>query len=117
MKTMILAAALLLPLANGAARAAELEPMAGLQKTFRTGASALIYFTDEPDGYHVVTTVQTDDTESMKVFRFTSILAPGQRAEISVPNSTGEAGDAIVISRIGNRLNVDDSIKVASEGQ
>jgi hypothetical protein len=114
MKTMMFAAALLIPFAgSGGVRAAELEPMQGLQKNFRSGASALVYFTDEADGYHVVTTLQCDDTETAKVFRFTSVLAPGERSEISVPHALGEPADAIVISRVGNRLMVDDAAKVS----
>ena len=95
-------------------RAAELAPMVGLEKNFRTGASALIYYTEGVDGDHVVTTVQSDDTRSMKIFRFISILAPGQTAEISVPHELGQTADTIVIRRVGNRLLVEDDVEIAS---
>ena len=71
----LLVVVITLPLATISARAAELAPMVGLEKNFRTGASALIYYTEGVDGDHVVTTVQSDDTKSMKIFRFISILA------------------------------------------
>ena len=89
--------------------------MVGLEKNFRTGASALIYYTEGADGDHVVSTVQSDDTESMKIFRFISILAPGQTAEISVPHELGQTADTIVIRRVGNRLLVEDDVEVASQ--
>ena len=47
-----------LPLATISAHAAELAPMVGLEISFRTGASALIYYTEGVDGDHVVTTVR-----------------------------------------------------------
>jgi hypothetical protein len=113
----LLVAAITLPLATISARAAELAPMVGLEKNFRTGASALIYYTEGVDGDHVVTTVQSDDTESMKIFRFISILAPGQTAEISVPHELGQTPDTIVIRRVGNRLLVEDDVEIASTEQ
>jgi hypothetical protein len=121
MKRILFATAILLPAAmllpDIGARAAEVAPMAGFERTFRTGASALIYFTPETDGYHVVATVQSDDTEAMTVFRFTAVLAPGQTTEVSVPHGLGEKPDAIVIRRIGDRLTVDEPVTVASAGR
>ena len=71
----LLVAVITLPLATIVACAAELVPMIGLETNFQTGASALIYYTEGADGDHVVTTVQSDDTGSMKIFRFISICA------------------------------------------
>ena len=65
----LLVAVITLPLATIVACAAELVPMIGLETNFQTGASALIYYTEGADGDHVVTTVQSDDTGSMKIFR------------------------------------------------
>jgi hypothetical protein len=112
----LLVVAILLPVPTTSAHADELKPMAGLEKNFRSGASALIYFTEQADGDHVVTTVQSDDTEAMKVFRFVSILEPGQTAEISVPHEVGQAADVIVIRRVGNQLFVEDGLQVATTG-
>jgi len=115
MKRLMLATALVLPAAT--AGAGELAPMAGLHHSFRGGASALIYFTPETDGYHVVATVQTDNSEAMKIFRFTAILAAGQSAEVSVPHEAGTAADVIVIKRTGDNLSVEDGVIVANAGQ
>ncbi len=112
MKRIMLATAILLHAAG--ARTAEVAPMAASEHSFRTGASVLVYFTEETDGYHVVATVQSDETEAMTVFRFTTVLAPGQTAKISVPHAPGEEADAIVIRRVGDRLTVDPDDAVAS---
>jgi hypothetical protein len=117
MNRSLLVAVIMLPIVTVMARAGELAPMVGLEKNFGTGASALIYYTEGVDGDHVVTTVQSDDTESMKIFRFISILAPGQTAEIPVPRELGQTADTIVIRRVGDRLLVEDDIEVASTKQ
>ena len=115
MQRILLATAILLQAAG--ARAADVAPMNGLQQNFRTGASALVYYTEETDGYHVVATVQSEDPEAATVFRFVTVLTPGQTAKLSVPHALGEAADAIVIRRIGDRLTVDQDLTVASVGQ
>jgi len=115
MKRILLATAFLLHAAG--AHATEVPPMTGLEQTFRTGASALIYYTRETDGYHVVATVQSDATEAVTVFRFTTVLAPGQTAKVSVPHPLGEAADALMIRRIGDRLTVDQDGTVTIAGQ
>ena len=112
MNRSLLVAVIMLPLLTISPRAAELTPMVGFEKNFQTGASALIYYTEGADGDRVVTTVQSDDTESMKIFRFISILAPGQTAEISVPHELGQIADTIVIRRVGNRVLVEDDAEV-----
>jgi hypothetical protein len=111
MKRILFATAMLLPAIG--ARAADVAPMAGFERTFRTGASALIYFTPGPDGYRVVTTVQSDDAEAPTVLRFIAILAAGQTTEVSVPQGPGQAPDAIVIRRVGDRLVVEEPVTVA----
>ena len=73
-----------LALATISARAAELAPMVGLEKNFRTGASALIYYTEGADGDHVVSASAVGiHSQWIKKSRFISILAPGQTAELS----------------------------------
>ncbi len=112
-KKILLATALLLPATAIGARADELAPSAALQKAFHTGASAIIYFTEETQGDRVVATVQTDDTDAMKVFRFVSVLRPGQSVEISVPRGLGQPPDVILVRRVGDRLLVDDGADLA----
>jgi hypothetical protein len=107
-KSILLLSALSLSAIAIDAHAGELQPKAGLQKTFQSGASAILYFTKEAGGGdRLVTTVQTDNSEAMKIFRFISVLSPGQSVEISVPRAHGEAADVIVVHRVGDRILVD----------
>ena len=108
MKHILLAATLLFG-AAWSAHAAELSPLQGKICILDGGASALVYFESKPDGYHVVTTVQSDATAAAKVFRFTAVLAAGQSTEISVPGELGRPTDAVVIRRIGDLLVMDGS--------
>ena len=63
MNKSLLVGVITLAIATISARAGELAPMVGLEKNFRTGASALIYYTEGADGDRIVSTVQSDDTE------------------------------------------------------
>jgi hypothetical protein len=114
MRTMLLAAVAMIPIATAVAHATDLRAMQALREDFRTGASALIYFTAEADGYHVVATVQSDDSEATVIFRFATVLAVGQTAEISVPHAPGEAPEAFLISRNEDRLVIGEPVTVAS---
>jgi hypothetical protein len=74
-------------------------------------AKAVTYWTDSPNGAHVVTTVDTvtaadTDAESHAVVRLQSILQPGQAQEISVPLAIGETQPVLRIERVGDRINV-----------
>ena len=114
MKRLLQAAVAMVSIVSTGAGATDLSAMQALRKDFRTGASVLIYFTAEQDGYHMVVTVQSDDTEPMTIFRFTAILAIGQTAEISVPHRPGEMPEALLISRAGEKLVVSEPFAVAS---
>lgn len=114
MRTMLLAAVAMLPIATAVAHATDLRAMQALREDFRTGASALIYFTAEPDGYHVVATLQSDDSEATVIFRFATVLAVGQTAEISVPHGPGDAPEAFMISRVEEKLVVSEPVTVVS---
>jgi hypothetical protein len=111
---MLLAAIAMLPIATAVAHATDLRAMQALREDFRTGASALIYFTAEADGYHVVATVQSDDSEATVIFRFATVLAAGQTAEISMPHGPGDAPDALLISRVEDKLVVGEPVTVVS---
>ena len=75
-------------------------------------ASAITYWVSEPDGWHVVTTVDTvieqnGDAEKHAVVRFSSVLLPGQSQLISVPFAIGASDSrfcAFVGSATGSRL-------------
>jgi hypothetical protein len=77
------------------------------------GASAVTYWVREPDGWHVVTTVdirlgedQDNDLRKQVVVRFSAMLLPGQLQRISVPAAIGERQQVLCIGRRGDRLEV-----------
>jgi hypothetical protein len=66
----------------------------------------------EPDGWHVVTTVDTgtgqfDEAKDHAVVRFSSVLLPGQSPLISVPLAIGEQQRALRIHRLNNQIEVE----------
>jgi hypothetical protein len=74
-------------------------------------ASAITYWVSEPDGWHVVTTVDTvieqnGDAEKHAVVRFSSVLLPGQCQLISVPFAIGERQQVLRIRRLGDQIEV-----------
>jgi hypothetical protein len=74
-------------------------------------ASALTYWVSEPDGWHVVTTVDTvsgrdSDAETHAVVRFSSVLLPSQSQLISVPCAAGEQQQVLRIRRLDDRIEV-----------
>jgi hypothetical protein len=88
-------------LAEGQAVTTELGP----------NASAITYWVSEPDGWHVVTTVDTvfgqdTDAERHAVARFAAVLLPGQSQLISVPVAIGERQQILRVRRIGDRIEV-----------
>jgi hypothetical protein len=73
--------------------------------------SAITYWVSEPDGWHVVTTVDTtageyvgDETHS--IVRFSSSLLPGQSQLISVPVAVGELQPVLRIRRLADGIEV-----------
>ena len=74
-------------------------------------ASALTYWVSEPDGWHVVTTVDTaigrdSGAETHAVVRFSSVLLPGQSELVSVPVAIGERPLVLRIRRLGNQIEI-----------
>jgi len=75
-------------------------------------ASAITYWVSEPDGWHVVTTVDTvieqnGDAEKHAVVRFSSVLLPSQSQLISVPFAmAGRAQQVLRIRRLGDQIEV-----------
>lgn len=67
--------------------------------------SALVYYIDEPDGFHVVTT-QEGASEKAAVARFETVLATGQSAAVSIPRAAGEVPARIVLSNTGSHLHI-----------
>jgi hypothetical protein len=95
------------------AQAAELAPLQGFRKEFGAGASALVYYTAERDGHHVVTTVQASEDEGAAVFRFTAVLADGQTSEVSMPRGPGQPAVTLKLIRQGARLRVEEPALLA----
>jgi hypothetical protein len=84
-------------------------------------ASAITYWVSEPDGWHVVTTVDTvigqeGDAETHAVVRFSSMLLPGQSQLISVPLAIGERQQVLRIRRTGDQIEVARVPGVATGG-
>ena len=69
------------------------------------GCSALVYYVDEPDGFHLVVTTQRALTDRAAAERFETVLAAGQSAAISIPRGAGEAV-RVVISNAGDHLHI-----------
>jgi hypothetical protein len=96
-------------------RAAQLDRVVreGQAVTTELGAnaSAITYWVSEPDGWHVVTTVdamieQYGDAEKHAVVRFSSVLLPGQSQLISVPLAIGQRQQVLRIRRLGDQVEV-----------
>ena len=68
--------------------------------------SALVYYIDEPDGFHVVVTTQKGARDKAAVARFETVLATGQSAAVSIPRAAGEAPEQIVLSNAGDHLHI-----------
>lgn len=76
-----------------------------------TNASAITYWVSEPDGWHVVTTVDTvigdgANGEQHAIVRFSAVLQPGQSQLISVPGGVADRHVALRIRRLGDRVEV-----------
>ena len=67
---------------------------------------ALVNYFDEPDGLHVVVTMQPGVRVKAVVERFETVLAAGQSAAISIPRGAGEAPTRIVLSNAGGHLQI-----------
>lgn len=75
-------------------------------------ATAISYWVSQPDGWHVVTTIDSvswrdTDAEHHAVARFSATLLPGQEQMISVPLPLGEPQQALRIRRIDDRVEVE----------
>jgi len=66
----------------------------------------LVYYIDEPDGFHVVVTTQQGARDKASVERFETVLAAGQSAAVSVPRAPGEAPARMVLSNASDHLHI-----------
>jgi hypothetical protein len=84
----------------------------GVTTELSGNASAITYWVNEADGWHVVTTVDTvtgqnGETEEHAVVRFASVLLPGQSQLISVPFAVGERQQVLRILRLGDQIEIE----------
>ena len=97
------------------ARASTAEPhgavpqLAAVTTDLGNNATALTYWVDQADGFHIVTTIDTvvDGTASLAedrhtVVRFSAPILPGQSQVISVPGPAGPQAQALRIRRFSN---------------
>ncbi len=109
-----LAAALMAGVA-GSANAAEprgaVPQLAGISTDLGHNASALTYWVDEADGFHVVTTIDTvvgsgavPEQSRHAVVRFSALILPGESQVISVPGPVGSQPQALRIRRLANQF-------------
>jgi opacity protein-like surface antigen len=107
MKT-LLAAAALATAAMATVQAADIAPVTGHWTKLGAHFSSLVYYIDEPDGFHVVVTTQQGARDKAAVERFETVLAAGQSAAVSIPRAAGEAPAQIVFSNAGGHLHIAD---------
>jgi len=96
------------------AQAADIAPVTGHRTRLGADRSALVYYIDEPDGFHVVVTTQQRRTSRATVERFETVLAAGQSAAVSVPRGTGQAPVRILLSNAGDHLHIAGPIAAVS---
>jgi hypothetical protein len=105
MKTLLAAAALVVA-AVVTVQAADIAPVIGHWTKLGERFSALVYYIDEPDGFHVVVTTQQGAKDKAAVERFETVLAEGQSAAVSIPRAAGEAPARVVLSNAGSHLHI-----------
>jgi hypothetical protein len=76
--------------------------------------SALIYYIDKPEGFHVVVTTQQGARDKAAITRFETVLATRQSAAVSIPRVAGEAPARMVLSNAGSRLHIAEPLATVS---
>ena len=105
MKTLLATAALAIA-GVVTVQAADIAPVTGHWTKLSAHFSALVYYIDEPDGFHVVVTTQQGAKDKAAVERLETVLAAGQSAAVSIPRAAGEASARIVFSNAGGHLHI-----------
>ena len=105
MKTLVATAALAIA-GMASVQAADVAPVAAHWTKLGEHSSTLVYYIDEPDGFHVVVTTQQGARDKVAVERFETVLVAGQSAAVSIPRAAGEAPAQIVLSNAGGHLHI-----------
>ena len=106
-------------LAISPASAIELRESQAAVTPLSPDASAVTYFVDRPDGYHVIVTVTpphnaaADALHQPPGIRFTSRIVPGQTIDLSMPDAAGPADTVSEITRRAERIAVETKHSVA----
>ncbi|WP_181704633.1 hypothetical protein [Chthonobacter rhizosphaerae] len=91
---------------SGAAYSGELKALHGKSVMLGT-VTGSTYYTAEPGGYQMVTTLSSGD-DQLPV-RFVTTLVKGQRLTIAVPGAVGEPETTMTIERIGDQVFISDT--------
>jgi hypothetical protein len=91
-----------------------IEEGEGLVTALGDNTSAVTYWVSQPDGWHVVTTINTKTQDEADgghsgIVRFSTLLAPGQSQSISVPAENGATQPTLLIRRVSDRIEVETS--------
>jgi hypothetical protein len=73
--------------------------------------TGVAYYTVEPDGHHLVLTLQTSESETP--FRVIATLAPGQDFTLSVPRGAGEPAVDVHFTRANEQIFVNGGSAIA----
>ena len=115
MKTLLATAALAIA-GVVTVQAADIAPVTGHWTKLSERSSALVYYIDEPDGFHVVVTTQEGARDKAAVERFETVLTAGQSASLSIPRAAGDASARIVFSNAGGHLHISEpSASIAAQ--
>jgi hypothetical protein len=102
----LLAAAVLAIAGVVTVHAADIAPVTAHWTKLGKDFSALVYYVDEPDGFHVAVTTQQGAREKAAVARFEAVLTTGQSAAVSIPRAAGEAPAKMVLTNAGGHLHI-----------
>jgi hypothetical protein len=105
MKTLLATAALVI-VGAVTVQAADIPPVTAHWTKLGERASALVYYIDEPDGFHVVVATEQGTRKKAAALTFETVLAAGQSAEVAVPPVAGKTWAQIVLSNAGNHLQI-----------
>jgi hypothetical protein len=100
-------------MAAGPASATELREGQAAVTQLSPDASAVTYFVDRPDGFHVIVTVRTrhdadaDALHQPPAIRFSSRILAGQTIDLSTQEATGSADTVLEITRRAERVAVE----------
>jgi hypothetical protein len=97
---------------NAAEAAPSVREGQGIITRLGPHASAVTYWVGAPDGWHVVTTIDTTtdrdvDEQDHAIIRFSSVLLPGQSQMISVPAAMDAPQPMLRVRRVADRVEVE----------